>query len=77
MKWLLPVGSLGAVVAALCCVGVLTPLLVTALVALGLGAWPRDLDLILLPALAAFLTMAVIGWRATKVCPPAREQVQG
>jgi mercuric ion transport protein len=66
MRWLFPVGVVGSVIAALCCVGVLTPLLVAGLVTLGLGALTRSLDLILLPALGIFLVMAFLGWRARK-----------
>ncbi len=61
-----PTGVVGAVLAALCCVGIFTPLLVAALVALGLGALTRSLDLILASALAVFLIMAFLGWRARK-----------
>ncbi len=67
MRWLLPVGVVGAVLTALCCIGVLTPLLVTGLVALGLETLTRSLDLILLPLLAIFLVLAIIGWRAKQI----------
>lgn len=70
MRWLFPVGVVGSLVAALCCVGVLTPLLVTGLVAFGLGALTRSLDLIVLPALAIFLVLAFIGWRSRRGARP-------
>lgn len=66
MRWLFPVGTAGAVVAALCCIGVLTPLLVAALVGAGLGGLTRSLDIILFPAIAVFLVLAFVGWRARK-----------
>ncbi len=56
------VGAVGSVVAALCCAGIGTPLLAAALTAAGLGVLTRNLDLVLLPALAAFLAMAGVGW---------------
>ncbi len=62
MNALFRVGAAGSVFAALCCVGVLTPLLVALLTAAGLGALTRSLDLILLPALVVFLAMAALGW---------------
>lgn len=66
MRWLFPVGVVGSVTAALCCVGVLTPLLVAGLVALGLSTLTSSLDRILLPALAVFLVMALVGWRGRR-----------
>ena len=53
---LLRVGGLGALVATLFCV---TPVLVVALGAVGLSAAVGWLDYVLLPALAAFVGMAV------------------
>ena len=55
---LLRVGSLGALLAALCC---FTPVLVLALGAVGLSAAVGWLDYVLLPALAIFAGMAVYG----------------
>ena len=55
---LLRVGSLGALLAALCC---FTPVLVLALGAVGLSAAVGWLDYVLLPALAVFAGMAVYG----------------
>ena len=51
---LLRVGLLGSVIAALCC---FTPVLVILLSAVGLSAALGWLDLVLLPALAAFLAL--------------------
>ncbi len=62
MNALFRAGIVGSVVAALCCAGVLTPLLVAGLTAVGLGALTRDLDLVLFPALAVFLAMTGLGW---------------
>lgn len=53
---LLRVGVTGSVIAALCC---FTPVLVLLLAALGFSAWIGWLDFVLLPALAAFLTLTV------------------
>lgn len=66
MRWLFGVGVVGSIAAALCCVGILTPLLVALLVALGLTALTQSLDVILLPALGVFLVLAFIGWRGRK-----------
>ncbi|MDH3239616.1 MAG: mercury resistance system transport protein MerF [Alphaproteobacteria bacterium] len=46
-------------VTGLCC---FTPLLVVALGAVGLSAWLVWLDLVLLPALILFLTLAVLAY---------------
>lgn len=69
------VGVVGSIVTALCCAGVLTPLLVALLTAAGLGALTRSLDLVLLPALAVFVVLAGVGWwfrqrRSEAVAPP-------
>ena len=56
------VGIVGSVVTALCCVGVLTSLLVAGLAAVGLGALTRNLDLVLFPTLAVFLAVTLAGW---------------
>ncbi len=53
---LLGIGVVGALVAALCC---FTPLLVVLLAAVGLSAAVGYLDLVLLPAMAAFAAIAV------------------
>jgi mercuric ion transport protein len=53
---LLRVGSIGALIAALCCA---TPVLVVALSAVGLSAAVGWLDYVLLPALAGFVGMVV------------------
>ena len=62
MKALFRIGVVGSIVAALCCVGVLTPLLIAGLTAVGLTVVTRNLDLVLLPALAVFLILTGAGW---------------
>ena len=62
MKALFRVGVVGSIVAALCCVGVLTPLLIAGLTAGGLTVVTRNLDLVLLPTLAVFLILTGTGW---------------
>ena len=54
------VGLTGFCVTAVCC---FTPALVLILGALGFSAWLAWLDFVLLPALVAFLAIAVYGWR--------------
>ena len=61
----------GAIVAALCCAGILTPLLVALLTAAGLGLAVRNLDLVLVPALAAFLVLTAAGWGLRRRRKPA------
>ncbi|AKH99737.1 Membrane transport protein MerF [Hoeflea sp. IMCC20628] len=51
---LLRIGIIGTVIAALCC---FTPILVILLGAIGLSAAVGYLDLVLLPALAAFIVL--------------------
>ena len=53
---LLGVGLVGALVAALCC---FTPVLVVLLTAVGLSAVVGWLDVVLLPALAIFVALAL------------------
>jgi mercuric ion transport protein len=53
---LLGIGILGALVGALCC---FTPLLVALLAAVGLSAATGYLDLVVLPAMAAFVAITV------------------
>lgn len=54
-------GLIGSVILAVCC---FTPALVILLGTLGLSAWLGWLDLVLLPALAIFIAIAVYGlWR--------------
>jgi hypothetical protein len=62
MNWLMKVGIAGAVATALCCAGIGTPLLATALTAVGLAGLTRHLDLVLLPTLAVFLATIGAGW---------------
>jgi mercuric ion transport protein len=57
-KRILWTGSIGAVIAAVCCV---TPLLVMLLGLLGLGALTGYLDYVLLPALLIFIGMIAYG----------------
>lgn len=56
---LIKTGTVGAVIAAVCCA---TPIPVIALGAVGLSAWAGYLDFVLLPALAICLGM--VGLRA-------------
>lgn len=72
MNALFRVGAVGSVVAALCCAGILTPLLAAALTAAGLGALTRDLDLVIFPALAVFLTLTAVGWWLRESPQPRR-----
>lgn len=62
MNRLMGIGIVGAVVTALCCAGIGTPLLVAALTAVGLTALTRNLDLVLFPTLALFLALIAAGW---------------
>ncbi len=63
-KTLLSFGLVGTVLAALCCAGILTPLLIGLLAVLGLGALSGNLDAILLPALTVFAAISgVTSWR--------------
>lgn len=69
-RTLLRLGVLGAAVAALCC---FTPVLVVLLGALGLSALVGWLDVVLLPALAAFVGITLYAlWRRRRgePCPP-------
>ena len=58
------VGIVGSMLACLAC---LTPVVVLALGAIGLGAWAGHLDVVLLPVLAAFVLLATyrywVTWR--------------
>ncbi len=53
---LLKIGSVGTVVAGICC---FTPALVVLLGALGLSGWLVRLDVVLLPAFTLFLGLSV------------------
>lgn len=55
---LLKTGAIGTVLAAICC---FTPLLVWVLGAIGLTSLVAYLDVVLLPLLAIFLIMLIIG----------------
>ena len=52
-------GSAGSVIVAICC---FTPALVLLLGAIGLSAWLAWADYLLLPALAAFMAIAALGF---------------
>ena len=58
MRWLLGVGVVGSVITALCCAGILTPLLVAMLVAAGLGALTRKDTAVSEPFLAEIVMFA-------------------
>jgi hypothetical protein len=58
-RWL-AFGVIGAVLACLSC---LTPFAVVVLGAIGLGAWAGQLDIIVLPVLAAFVALVICGYR--------------
>lgn len=74
MNGLFRVGVVGSVVAALCCAGILTPLLAAGLTAAGLGALTRNLDLVIFPALAVFLTLTAVGWWLRQRREPREQQ---
>jgi len=59
-KTLFRVGIIGAVLIALCC---FTPILVILLGAVGLAAFTGYLDVVLLPALVAFIALAIYAVR--------------
>jgi len=59
-KTLLRVGVIGMVLVALCC---FTPILVILLGAVGLAAFTGYLDVVLLPALVAFVALAIYAVR--------------
>ncbi len=76
-KTLLSFGIVGTVLAALCCAGILTPLLIGLLAALGLGALTGNLDAVPLPALAVFAAISGVAfWRAlsTKLAAVVRKE---
>ncbi len=62
MRGLLSFGVVGAVFTALCCAGILTPLLVGLLTLLGLGALTAHLDAVILPALAGFAALSFFAY---------------
>lgn len=57
------VGVLGSILA---CVACLTPIAAVVLGAIGLGAWTGRLDVVLMPALALFVLLAVYRYRRTR-----------
>jgi mercuric ion transport protein len=58
-KRLIQVGTIGAVIAAVCCT---TPVLGILLGALGLGAWLIYSDYVILPMLVACVAIAAFGY---------------
>jgi len=59
-------GVIGAIIAALCC---FTPVLVVLLGAVGLSSLTGYLDVVLLPALAIFIGLAIYGYlRRNRTC---------
>ncbi len=69
MKGLLSFGVVGTVVAALCCAGIMTPLLVGLLTVVGLGALTAHLDAVLLPALIGFAVLSFCAYRRLQPRP--------
>ncbi|PKM01820.1 MAG: hypothetical protein CVV16_13505 [Gammaproteobacteria bacterium HGW-Gammaproteobacteria-6] len=59
-KTLLRIGVIGTVLVALCC---FTPILVVLLGAVGLAAFTGYLDVVLLPALVAFVALVIYALR--------------
>jgi mercuric ion transport protein len=57
-RTLIRTGAVGAVVAAVCCA---TPILVITLGAVGLSAWAAGADIVLIPALLAFVALMAVG----------------
>jgi mercuric ion transport protein len=57
-RTLIKTGSIGAIVAAICCA---TPLLVVVFGALGLTAWLAKADYVLIPALVICLALVGVG----------------
>ncbi len=62
MRGVLSFGIFGTVFAALCCLGIMTPLLIGLLTVLGLGTLTAHLDAVLLPALAGFVTLSLFAY---------------
>ncbi len=58
-RWLI----LAVVGAALVCLSCLTPSAVVALGAIGLSAWASQLDIVVLPVLAAFAALVIYRYR--------------
>lgn len=57
-RTLIQAGTIGAIVAAICCA---TPVLVILLPLIGLGAWLATADVILIPLLFVFLGIVALG----------------
>jgi mercuric ion transport protein len=64
---LLTTGIVGSVIAALCCA---TPVLAVLLGALGLSAWIRGIDYVVLPALTVFLILVVYALIRSRAARP-------
>jgi mercuric ion transport protein len=56
--------ALGVIGATLACLSCLSPFAVVALGAIGLSAWAGHLDIVVLPALAAFVALVIYRYRA-------------
>jgi hypothetical protein len=69
LRALFGVGVIGTVACALCCVGVLAPVLVAGLVAMGLGTSAGTLDVVIVGALVVFAALAWIGWTRMQSAP--------
>ena len=79
-RTLITTGTVGAVIAAICCA---TPVLVILFGALGLTAWLAIADYVLIPALLICLVLVGVGYylrrTAAQACrnPVSLEQAQG
>jgi len=69
MKGLLSFGVVGTAVAALCCAGIMTPLLVGLLTVVGLGALTAHLDAVIFPALVGFAALSYFAYRRLRQRP--------
>lgn len=78
-RTLVRTGAIGAIIAAICCA---TPILGIMLGTVGLSAWAAGADVVLIPALLAFLALLAVGLvrrqRAKACCangdPTTKEQ---
>jgi mercuric ion transport protein len=73
-RTLIRTGTIGAVIAAICCA---TPILAIALGAIGLSAWAAGADIVLIPALLACLALVAVGvlrHQRAKACCAASEK---
>jgi len=71
-RMLIRTGTIGAVIAAICCA---TPILAITLGAVGLSAWAAGTDIVLIPVLLAFVALIAVGMlrrqRAKACCAPS------